>query len=175
MGANKKDKKPMTTANWSSGMATNQSPYRNGLIGVDSILSALTILVRHFEIKKGAITIALDCESDLKTCLPINPLSIKMPSFNILQDIRKRLAMLAITITWRSAKRHQKKGKKIDWWARQNFAADLGAKDYFLKKCQHNKQLFQPIQLLYKYWALYYDNTKQLCKNPTELYKQISY
>ena len=142
-------------------------------MGVNSILSALTILDKHFKIKKGAITIALDCESALKTCPPNNHICVQMPSFDVLQDIRNRLAMLPITVTWRWVERYQKKrGKKMNWWARNNFGMDLGVK-FFLKKWQRKEQPFLPVQLFYKHWAVYYDNIKQLCINPKKFYKQI--
>ena len=35
----------------------------------------------------------------------------------------------------------ERKGEKIDWWARQNIVADLAAK-YFLCKYRQNKQPF---------------------------------
>ena len=92
------DRNVLTGANWSSGTKEDQFLYRSELIVVDCILAVLEILVKHYSIKKGAITIALDCESALKTCAKLDSLSIKMKSFNILQDIRKRLDMLTIEV-----------------------------------------------------------------------------
>ena len=59
MVASKKDKKALIGANWSLGTLGDQSPYRNELTEVDSILSVLEILVKYFKIKKRAITIVL--------------------------------------------------------------------------------------------------------------------
>ena len=100
MVASKKDKKALLGTNWSPGTSEDQSPYRNELTGVGSILAVLEILVNHFKIKKGAITIALDCESALKTCAKDDPLSIRSKCFNILQDIQNRLNLLPIDVTW---------------------------------------------------------------------------
>ena len=113
MVANKQDKKPLTAANWSPGTKSDQSAYRSKLTGVDSILSALAILVKHHKITSGEITIALDCDTALKTCPPNKPLNIQQPSFDVLQDIRNRIKMLPIVIKWRWVEGHQKeKGKK---------------------------------------------------------------
>ena len=96
--------------------------------------------------KKGVITIALDCETALKTCAKSDPLSIKMKCFDILQDIRTRLNILPIKVLWRWVEGHQQeKGKKMDWWARRNFHVDLAAKAY-LKVCKKMEQSFMPIQ-----------------------------
>ena len=66
MVASKKDKKILIGENWSPGTLADQFPYRSTLTGVNSILSVLAILVNHFKIKKGAITISLDYEFVLK-------------------------------------------------------------------------------------------------------------
>ena len=80
--------------------------YRSELTGVDCILAVLAILVRHYKIKKGAITIAFDCATALKTCAKTDPLSINMKCFDILQDIRNRMDILPIEVLWRWVVRH---------------------------------------------------------------------
>ena len=91
----------------------------------------MAILVRHYKIKKGAITIAFDCATALKTCAKTDPLSIDMKCFDILQDIRNRMDILPIDVLWCWVEGHQKeKGKIMDWWARRNFDVDLAAKAY---------------------------------------------
>ena len=118
MVINKEDKQPLTVANWSPGKKTDQFAYRSELTGVDSILSALAILVKHFNIKNRQITISLAFSSALKTCLPIKPLGVKILSFDFLQDIRNRLDMPPLAVTWRWVEGHQKeKGKIMGWLA----------------------------------------------------------
>ena len=64
--------------------------------------------------------------------------------------IRNRLEILPIEVSLRWVKGHQKeKGKKMDWWAGQNFRVDLAAKAY-PKECRKAKRPFKPIQLKYK-------------------------
>ena len=113
---NKKEKKPLTAANWSPGTLSNQSAYRSKLTGVKSILSVLAILVKHYKITSGEITIDLDCDTALKTCPSNLPLNIQQASFDLLQDIKNRIKMLPIVIECRWVEGHQKeKGKKMDW------------------------------------------------------------
>lgn len=97
----KKDKKTLTATNSSPYSLADQFPYKNKLIGVDSIHSALVILVQYFDIKKGTITIALDYEYSLKICPNDKPLNIKTTFFDILQNIQNRLDILLINVTQR--------------------------------------------------------------------------
>ena len=60
----------------------------------------------------------------------------------------------------------------MDWWTRQNFCVDLAAKVY-LKECRKAKRSFKPIQLKYKYWAIYCKGVKQSNIHPEKLYEQI--
>jgi len=173
MVTNKKDRDALMGANWSPGTKEDQTPYRSKLTGVDYILAVLAILVKRYSIKKGVISIALDCDSVLKTCAKLDPLSMKMKIFDILQDIRNRLDMLLIEVLWRWVEGHLKeKGKTMDWWARRNFEVDLVAKAY-LKVCQKEEQPFRPIQYKYKHWAVYSKQVKQSNIHPEKLYGKI--
>ena len=166
MVADKKDQNKLTGTNWSPGTKEDQTAYRSELTGVDCILAVLAILVRHYKIKKGAITIAFDCATALKTCAKTDPLSINMKCFDILQDIRNRMDILPIEVSWRWVEGHQKeKGKTMDWWARRNFDVDLAAKAY-LRKCRKDNRPFVPIQLKYKYWAVYCKQVKKSSIQP---------
>ena len=172
MVANKKENNALTGTNWSPGTKEDQTPYKSELTGVDCILAVLVILMKHYNIKKGAITIALDCESALKTCAKSDPLSIEIKSFDILQDIRKILNILLIEVSWRWVEGHQKeKGKRMDWWARRKFDVNLAAKAY-LKVCKKAKQSFIPIQFKYKQWAVYCKKVKQLIIHPEKIMKR---
>ena len=113
MVTSKKDKKALLEVNWPPGTSEDQSPYCSELTGVGSILAVLEILVNYFKIKNGAITIALDCKSALKTCAKNDPLSICSKCFDILQDIWNRLDLLPIDVTWRWVEGHQKEKGKI--------------------------------------------------------------
>ena len=68
--------------------------------------------MKHYSIEKVAITIAFDCDLALKMCAKSDPLSIKIKSFDILQDIRNRLDMLPIEVSSRWVEGHKKKKEK---------------------------------------------------------------
>ena len=115
------------------GLKADQSPLRSELIGVNSILLVLAILVKHFDIVDGAITIALDCEGTLNRISNGEPLNISMKSFDILQDIRNRLDALPITVHWRWVEDHQLEKGGNGLVGKRNFGVDLAVKS-LLKK-----------------------------------------
>ena len=158
--ADKNDKNPLDADNWVPGLPYDQSDYRSELAGVAGILSAVSIIIQHYNITSGSITIALDGKSALDIASADAPMKIERPDFDLLQDIRTRLSILPITINWRWVEGHQdKKGKSMDWWALQNKKLDLNAKSY-LRKCKNAKREHRPVLLLYKKWALYVNGIK---------------
>jgi hypothetical protein len=46
--------------NWVPGTPTDQSAYRSELAGIAGILSVVAIIIQHYDITNGSITIALD-------------------------------------------------------------------------------------------------------------------
>jgi hypothetical protein len=65
------------------------------------------VLVKHYHIESGSVTIALDGLSALQQCAGDWLLSIDQPCFNVLQDIRGQLKELPITVDLRWVKGHQ--------------------------------------------------------------------
>jgi hypothetical protein len=92
------------------------------------------VLVKHYHIESGSVTIALDGLSALQQCAGDWPLSIDQPCFDVLQDIRGRLNELPITVDFRWVEGHQDdKGMayyNLDWWGLMNYKMDLAAKQY---------------------------------------------
>ena len=81
--------------------------------------------------------------------------------------------ILPIEVLWGCVEGHQEeKGKKMHWWARQNFDVDLAAKAY-LKVCRKTKQSFIYIQLKYKHWIVYCKDIKQLNIHPDVFHEEI--
>ena len=68
---------------------------------------------------EGGITIALDGESALIQAKGNWPLCISQPCFDMLQDIRTRIDLLPIKITWKWVEGHQDdfQHAELDWWA----------------------------------------------------------
>jgi hypothetical protein len=58
--AARNDKDPLDGDNWVPGTSTDQSAYRSELAGIAGILSVVAIIIQHYDINKGSITIALD-------------------------------------------------------------------------------------------------------------------
>jgi hypothetical protein len=138
--AAKNDIDPLVGDNLVPRTPTDQSAYHSELVGIAGILSVVAIIIQHYDITKGSITIALDGYSALVQSAAETPLRIDQPDFDILQDIRARLHTLPIKVTWKWVEGHQdKKGKFMDWWARKNQKVDRNAKA-FLRKCKLNKQ-----------------------------------
>ena len=158
--ADKDDKQPLEAANWVPGLAFDQSAYRSELAGVAGILAAVAIIVQHYELTTGSITIALDGESALDVSAAATIMKIGQADFDLVQEIRTRISILPITVNWKWVEGHQdRKGKSMDWWARKNTIVDGKAKSY-LKQCKREKRVHRPVRLLYEKWAVYVNGIK---------------
>ena len=108
----------LEAVNWVPGTVIDQSAYHSELAGVCGILACLSILVQRFDIETGGITIALDGESALIQAKGNWPLCISQPCFDTLQDIRTRIDLLPIKITWKWVEGHQDDYQyvELDFW-----------------------------------------------------------
>ena len=136
----------LEAVNWVPGTVIDQSAYRSELAGVCGILACLSIIVQHFDIKTGGITIALDGESAFNQSKGNRPLSISQPCFDMLQDIRARIGLLHIKITWKWLEGNQDDNKYValDRWARMNIKMDTLIKDFFWQTaltCTHRESI----------------------------------
>ena len=75
-----------------TGSAANQSAYRSELAGVISALTMLDVLVRHYKITDGAVTIALDGDSALVQSGGDWPLSVAQTDFDYLQGLDQAIS-----------------------------------------------------------------------------------
>ena len=140
------------------------------------ILASTAVIIKHYQITKGRLTIAFDGQSALNEAAGEWPLSIDQPCFDLLQEIRNRVKSLPIDITWRWVEGHQKeKGRRhLDWWGKRNEDVDTLAKA-FLKRCKTkaNPRPNIPIQLLYEPWALYVHGQKLSYISKKDLYRTL--
>jgi len=147
----------LEAVNWVPGTVIDQSAYRSELAGVCGILACLSIIVQRFDIEASGITIALDGESSLNQSKGDWPLSTSQPCFDMLQDIRTRIDLLPIKITWKWVEGYQDDNKHValHWWARMNIKMDTLANE-FLEDCttMHPPREHKPQQFLYEKWAL---------------------
>jgi hypothetical protein len=66
--ANNKEEQCITGYNWVTGTKEDQSSYRSEAAGVSGALAVLDLLVKHYHIESGSVTIALDGLSALQQC-----------------------------------------------------------------------------------------------------------
>jgi len=128
--------------------------HRSELAGACGAIAIVAIFVQFFEIEAGGITLAQDGESALKQCQGSWPLSFNQKSFDLLQDIRARVASLSVKVSWKWVEGHQDDHAhqgSLDWWARMNIHVDNLAKS-FICDCTEFRPTknHKPQQLLYK-------------------------
>jgi hypothetical protein len=74
--ANNKEEQCVMGYNWVTGTKEDQSSYRSEAAGVNGALAVLDMLVKHYHIESGSVTIALDGLLALQQCAGDWPLSI---------------------------------------------------------------------------------------------------
>ena len=147
-----------------TGEAEIQSVYRSELSGIDGCLTLIEIPVKVYNIQEGEVEIALDSQLALNQASESEYLCASQTSFDILQDIRGRLRQLPIDIKWKWVEGHQdKKGKKLDWWAKQNQKVDLSAKDFAQNAIKYEYWRYRTPQLWYEKWGLRINASKRSC------------
>jgi len=88
-------------------------------------------------VTEGSLEIGLDGEEAVKSIFSDNDPTVDAPCFDLIMDIRRKIAALPITVTGRHIKGHQDKGKELhelDRWARLNVAMDEKAKALLRKR-----------------------------------------
>jgi hypothetical protein len=105
--ANNKEEQCIVGYNWVTGTKEDQSSYRSEAAGVSGALAILDVLVKHYHIESGPVTIAFDGLSALQQCAGDWPLSIDQLCFDVLQDIRGRIKELPITVDFGWVEGHQ--------------------------------------------------------------------
>ena len=120
--------------NCTTGIDDKQSAYRSELAGALAVLSTVDLLVSHFGISSGAVTIAFDGKAALDAASSpsgCRTLSVSQPCFDYLQVIHNRLASLPITVHWQWVHGHQRERgiTDVDWWGEMNNVADTLAKE----------------------------------------------
>lgn len=163
-------------ANFVYGTPSDQSAYRSELAWVAGILSALEVLAHHFSLTDGSITIALDGQSALREASGDTPLRVDQPDFDLLQEIRRRIALLPFVLRWRWVEGHQRERghTSLDWWARANDHVDGTAKAFLTKTCcGASPWHLQPVRLLHEDWSLSIKNVKLSAFTKQTLYRTL--
>ncbi|HEY9817964.1 MAG TPA: hypothetical protein V6D20_19475, partial [Candidatus Obscuribacterales bacterium] len=155
------------------GAPYQQSAYRSELAGVAGILVLLDLIVTHFSISAGSITIGLDGESALNQTAGDWLLKPQQTDFDLLYDIRQRLKLLPITCSFQWIKGHQDDHKQystLDPWAQLNVQCDEQAKAHCTACSNHIKP---NIRFKHEKWSLSLDHNKLTGVNVPNLYAQI--
>jgi hypothetical protein len=97
---------------------SDQLPYRAELSGISGILSLLLLLCQIHDTKQGSIRISLDDDSAMKEASGLHPLHADQPSFDLLSDIRRKIAALPLTLQFVWVEGHQ--------YERNGFVSYLG-------------------------------------------------
>ena len=117
----------------------------------------------------------MDGESALDEACGEWPLAIDQASYDLLQEIRKRVRELPINVKWRCVEGYQEeKGvRNLDWWARQNDNdVDDRTKSY-LAQCTAANHPEIPVRLLYEKWVVYVHGVKQAKIDKKALYRTL--
>jgi hypothetical protein len=105
-------------------------------------------LCEYYAITEGKITVALDCEGAINAISTDQLPKAKNKEFDLIMECRNLMAQLPITIRYKWIEGHQdSKGKRLDWWARQNIRMDQKAKRFWNKHSKNPRQA-QPMSTL---------------------------
>lgn len=116
-------------------------------------LYILWAIHQAFELTHGSVTLALDGASALSQCFSTQPLYPHQQSYDLIVLARHLLSILPFTITSKWVEGHQReRGKRQDWWSRQNEHADSLAKQWW--KSHHGSSLLHPTPLLLQPFSL---------------------
>jgi hypothetical protein len=121
-------------ANRTPGDPADQSPYRSELGGIVGILVTAQAICNLHKITDGAIEIGLDCEGAIKAITAERAPKAKHKDFDLIMECRNIAARLPVAVSYKWIEGHQDdKGKRLDWWARQNIRMDQKAKRFWRK------------------------------------------
>ena len=120
-------------ANIVPGNPEEQSSYRSELAGISGSLAIIDAVCKKYDINSGSITIALDGEQALLKSKSQWPLSPTDSDFDLLTDIRAKIAKLPISVNWQWIEGHQDKFhsfQSLPPLAQDNVIADGIAKNH---------------------------------------------
>ena len=102
------DEERLDGSSYVTGFDEDQLAYRSEFAGTTGVLTTVAVLVKHFHITTGVITIALDGESASDEASGDWSLQIDQPCFDYFQKNRNRVKALPIEVKWQWLKGHRK-------------------------------------------------------------------
>ena len=151
------------------GATDSQSAYRSELGGISCIIALVQAICSLHKINEGSVEIGLDGEQALKAAMEDFLLRCCQPSFDLLSNIRSKLAKSRISYTFVWVEGHQldKKGT-CDYRGSLNNICDALAKAYRLKQEKRSPPSSQ--RFMDEGWSLSIDGTKLDCVDSDRLY-----
>jgi hypothetical protein len=144
------------------GEAVYQSSYRSELGGVSGIIEIVGILCELHSIPAGVIEVGLDGEQAMKNISGTWPLQPRQADFDLLQDIRAKIAKSPVTWKWRWVEGHQADTKKysdLDRWGQLNVECDGLAKEYW-NACTESNQWINNDSFGDEGWSVWIEGKK---------------
>jgi hypothetical protein len=155
------------------GALRDQSAYRSELAGIAGILVALSVICTHYNVTSGSIEIGLDGQSAKDEAAGDWILKARQRDFDMLQDIRARIASLPISCKFRWVRGHQdddKAAELLDNWALLNIRCDQNAKDY---RTQPGLRPRANLRFRHEQWSLSLQGEKLSNFNMQSIYARI--
>ncbi len=157
------------------GSPSEQSAYRSELAGVSGILLALKILCKKFDITSGSVEIGLDGQQALEAASGNWPLKVHQPDFDLLKDIRAKVKLLPVAITWHWIRGHQDDHEdyhNLDTRAKLNIQADSLAKAFW-NHCEKNNKRLPNQDFGNDGWTYRFNHQKRSRLEKKELYAEL--
>ena len=152
-----------------------QSSYRSELAGISGSLAIIAAVCDKYGITSGSITIALDGEQAMLNASSSWPLSPQDTDFDLLTDIRAKVAKSPIDFKWQWIKGHQDDDiHELDLspLAQDNVLADRMAKQW-LQSCINDQYTPAPQRFGDESWSLSYKGYKLSKLDYTRLYSKM--
>jgi hypothetical protein len=157
------------------GSPQEKSPYRAELVGISGVISIVKCVCEQYDIQAGTIEMGLDGEQAMKAAFEDWPLNPAQPDFDLLSDIRAKLAKSKITWKWRWIRGHQddnKAFKDLDKWAQWNTEVDNIAKAYWVHLVEAKEEA-GPQKFGDEGWCLWSGSAKLSRASKSGLYSHV--
>jgi hypothetical protein len=157
-------------ANVTPGHPEDQNPYRSEVGGIAAIIIIVEAITTIYDIQTGAIELGCDCESALTAVFSHEYDTPSQPHYDLIHEIRKKLAASPIIWTPRHVRGHQDKHiqfKHLDMWSQLNVEMDSLAKSYW-NETQPTIKPFYPRNTFS--WSVWIADRKMSNWDRTKLY-----
>lgn len=124
----------ITGAHVTPGHQDDINPYRSELGGILAIVVTIEALASLHDISEGTIELGCDCDSGITSIFTHTYDTPKQPHYDLIHEIRRKLADSTLTWKFRYVRGHQDKHVPVhllDMWGRLNVEMDSLAKVYW--------------------------------------------